>query len=451
MAGSAHESTRLRIGQIPAPFAAQTISRWGDTFNQVALVVLVFRLLSRGFLRVLQPCFVRAAPDTCERGSTRLGKLGPVVGGSYVADRPRPGRRRPRRCLGTTKRICRQRCELHCIRDSSRRPAGRSSRRCAYRFDAISDRGARRPSCSPPGARCWQLSKGFAAISAGAASALLVVLAERQLNVGPSGFGLLLSAIGIGAATGPLLLRLRREDEPSARWLFEPYLLRGGVDLGLAFTHHPLVAAVALGLYGVGTSTGMLTYQSVLQIRVAEGIRGRAFAILDVVWQTGRLDSRGWRRPRRRPRYPSRLPSRRRPAALRRRSWFCTPPHGDRSRGRGRGGRRSGGDGLIASRRVKRGGSLGMLTTVVELAVCLDRRSIVVTFVLVALLACAIFMPAMTVTALVGCGVAIVAIRARRRPLEPVVNRRVSTPAAPPIRTPSDLNTGPPPLVPLRT
>ena len=29
-------------------FAAQTISRWGDTFNTVALVVLVFRLTGSG-------------------------------------------------------------------------------------------------------------------------------------------------------------------------------------------------------------------------------------------------------------------------------------------------------------------------------------------------------------------------------------------------------------------
>ena len=45
----------------------------------------------------------------------------------------------------------------------------------------------------------------LAALSAGATSALLVVLAGHQLQVGPDGFGLLLAAIGIGAALGPLL------------------------------------------------------------------------------------------------------------------------------------------------------------------------------------------------------------------------------------------------------
>lgn len=46
----------------------------------------------------------------------------------------------------------------------------------------------------------------LAALSARATSALLVILAERHLGTGPGGFGLLLGAIGGGAALGPLLL-----------------------------------------------------------------------------------------------------------------------------------------------------------------------------------------------------------------------------------------------------
>lgn len=46
----------------------------------------------------------------------------------------------------------------------------------------------------------------LAALSAGATSALLVVLARDHLALPPTGYGLLLGAIGVGAATGPLLL-----------------------------------------------------------------------------------------------------------------------------------------------------------------------------------------------------------------------------------------------------
>lgn len=132
----------------------------------------------------------------------------------------------------------------------------------------------------------------LAALSAGATSGLLVVLATERLGVGPAGFGLLLGAIGLGAATGPVLLRrwIRPSDR---RWLFGPYALRGGVDLTLATASSLSVAAPALLLYGVGTSTGMVAYQSTLQQEVAAEVRGRAFALYDVLWNGARLVSLG--------------------------------------------------------------------------------------------------------------------------------------------------------------
>ncbi|HUR22658.1 MAG TPA: MFS transporter [Acidimicrobiales bacterium] len=132
----------------------------------------------------------------------------------------------------------------------------------------------------------------LAALSAGATSGLLVVLAGDWLDVGPSGFGGLLGAIGVGAAGGPLLLRRRiRPGHPG--WLFGPYALRGCVDLVLAAVSTPLVAGGGLLLYGVGTSTGMVAYQSTLQTAVPAAVRGRAFAFYDVTWNAGRLVSLG--------------------------------------------------------------------------------------------------------------------------------------------------------------
>lgn len=132
----------------------------------------------------------------------------------------------------------------------------------------------------------------LASLSAGATSGLLVVLATEWLGVGPSGFGLLLGAIGLGAAAGPLLLRSRIR-AGDRRWLFGPYALRGGVDLGLAAASNPVVAAGALAAYGVGTSTGMIAYQATLQTLVPTALRGRAFALYDVLWNAARLVSLG--------------------------------------------------------------------------------------------------------------------------------------------------------------
>lgn len=134
--------------------------------------------------------------------------------------------------------------------------------------------------------------QALAALSAGATGGLLLVYAEVALNVDASGFGLLLSAIGIGAALGPLLLR--RFIRPAQRlWLFGPFALRGGLDLTLAATSSLFVALPALALYGVGTSTGMVAYQSTLQREIPDEVRGRAFTFYDVLWNGSRLVSLG--------------------------------------------------------------------------------------------------------------------------------------------------------------
>ncbi len=133
----------------------------------------------------------------------------------------------------------------------------------------------------------------LAALSAGATSALLVILAEHHLGTGPGGFGLMLGAIGAGAALGPLLLARLTSNPRRPAMVFGPYLLRGAVDLILATTRDLPVAMAALGLYGVGTSTGMVTYTSLLQAEVPPQTRGRVFAGFDMIWQTGRLISLG--------------------------------------------------------------------------------------------------------------------------------------------------------------
>lgn len=132
----------------------------------------------------------------------------------------------------------------------------------------------------------------LASLSAGATSGLLVVLAADRLDLGPSGFGLLLTAIGIGAALGPTVFRTRIS--PGDRnWLFGPFAVRGGVDLALAATSSPIAAAVGLGAYGMSTSTGMVAYQATLQTAVPAEVRGRAFALYDVLWNAARLISLG--------------------------------------------------------------------------------------------------------------------------------------------------------------
>src|SRR5439155_6488799 len=96
------------------------------------------------------------------------------------------------------------------------------------------------------------LAQILAALSAGATSGLLVVLAAERLSVGPTGFGLLLGAIGLGSALGPLLLRICIQPG-QRRWLFGPLALPRRVVVVLGLVRHPLPGWLALGALGGDT------------------------------------------------------------------------------------------------------------------------------------------------------------------------------------------------------
>ena len=139
--------------------------------------------------------------------------------------------------------------------------------------------------------RAMAIAQLLAALSAGATSALLVVYAGQQLRTSGSGYGTLLAAIGLGACLGPLLV-LRHVRNPRRPLLvFGPMGLRGVVDLLLAGTSWLPLAAAGLVGYGLATSTGSVTFTSLLQTHTPERMRGRVLATMDLLWQTGRLAS----------------------------------------------------------------------------------------------------------------------------------------------------------------
>ena len=154
----------------------------------------------------------------------------------------------------------------------------------------------------------------LAALSAGATSALLVVLAQERLG-GGQGYGVLVAAVGAGAALGPLLLLRRIKDPRRPLYVFGPYAVRGLVDLALVVVTSVPLAAAALVVYGLSTSTGSVTFSSLVQSRVPVALRGRAFAGFDVLWQSGRMLPARRRTARRHHRDPRRLLARRSAAA----------------------------------------------------------------------------------------------------------------------------------------
>lgn len=132
------------------------------------------------------------------------------------------------------------------------------------------------------------LTQGLAALAVGGTSALLVVLAQRAYGLGGVGYGVWLAAIGGGALIGPLISPIALRRRP-ARIVGAAYLVRGSGDIALALLGSGAIGGALLFVYGLNTSTGAIAFQTVVQRSVPEALRGRAFALLDVTWQSARL------------------------------------------------------------------------------------------------------------------------------------------------------------------
>lgn len=137
--------------------------------------------------------------------------------------------------------------------------------------------------------RALAAAQFLAALSAGATGALLVVLAQDHLRLDASDYGLLLGTIGVGAAIGPLLLTRVTDNPRQPLFVLGPFLLRGVVDAVLATVAGLTAAVTTMVVYGLGTSTGAVTFNSLLQAETPTHLRGRIFAAFDMLWQTGRL------------------------------------------------------------------------------------------------------------------------------------------------------------------
>jgi len=139
--------------------------------------------------------------------------------------------------------------------------------------------------------RALAVAQALAALSAGATSALLVVLAARRLHASGAGYGLLLGAIAIGAFTGPILLTRLPGQARRPTTVFAAFGLRGLVDLVLASVTALPAALAALVCYGIGTSSGNVAFATVIQSHVPDRMRGRVFSAFDLTWQSMRLAS----------------------------------------------------------------------------------------------------------------------------------------------------------------
>jgi len=119
---------------------------------------------------------------------------------------------------------------------------------------------------------------------AGAVWALLPLIASRQLSADAGGYGLLFSALGVGAVVGALGLGMIKQHLTSNTVLAAAAAVFGLAFAGLAFTSSIWVAIPLLVVCGFAWSSSVATVTAELQLFLPGWVRARGLGILLMVF-----------------------------------------------------------------------------------------------------------------------------------------------------------------------
>jgi MFS family permease len=125
--------------------------------------------------------------------------------------------------------------------------------------------------------------------------ALLPLVASRLLRLGPSGYGLLLGALGVGAVTGAFALPRIRAWLPASRAVLVAGLVYGTAMLGVALLRVPAVVAVLLVPAGTAWLAVLATLNATMQLFLPNWVRARGLSVYQVVFMGGQgIAAVGW-------------------------------------------------------------------------------------------------------------------------------------------------------------
>ncbi len=138
-------------------------------------------------------------------------------------------------------------------------------------------------------------TSGAVMLVAGATNVAELVITQRELGVGSTGFALLVSAFGCGMLAGSLLagraatspparlgIPCRRDDGVTRRYLNAIALLGLGL-LGTGAAPTLPLAMLAFALAGIGNGLFLVTVRVLMQRLIPEHLHGRAFGLQDAV------------------------------------------------------------------------------------------------------------------------------------------------------------------------
>ncbi|MFN2608020.1 MAG: MFS transporter, partial [Acidimicrobiales bacterium] len=129
-----------------------------------------------------------------------------------------------------------------------------------------------------PVVRSVMIGLGTGLVGGGMVAPLGPTFSVRVLHAGPAGFGLLLTALGMGVAVGVVGVSAIQNRLPHHR-LFPPAVLGAGVAMMAAATMSGLAATMAcIGAMGVCAGAVYVLGFTILQESVDDELRGRIFA-----------------------------------------------------------------------------------------------------------------------------------------------------------------------------
>jgi dTMP kinase len=136
---------------------------------------------------------------------------------------------------------------------------------------------------SSPAVRAVMLSISTGLLGGGMVLPLGVPFLGVVLGAGPAGFGLLLTALGVGVAVSIVSLSVYRRPFPLER-VFVIAVFAAGISLGLAASMSTLTPVVVLvAVLGLAAGAVYVLGYTILQTYVEDSLRGRIFATFNTV------------------------------------------------------------------------------------------------------------------------------------------------------------------------
>ncbi len=115
-------------------------------------------------------------------------------------------------------------------------------------------------------------------------SVYVPLLARTVLGLGPTGFGFLMTGLGIGAVTGALALGTRRAEPASPALLFSASALACAGLLGLSGGRSFWATVTLLGVTGFFGIIVVASCNTALQVEAPDGLRGRVLSLYTWVY-----------------------------------------------------------------------------------------------------------------------------------------------------------------------